>query len=284
MRRPILITDSAQFAQLVSPDLVSSADKAAFVPQDESQDIWQQGLLAIGGKLSVPWLLAAYRHGIFPWFSEGQPILWWRLQPRMVLMLDQFHAPKNLLKLRRQRFKTTFNNHSFPRVSSDYQVRCNTAFDQVVAACAQRNVPRNAPRNEASSSLDSATTWITAQMQTAYIELHRAGFAYSVEVWRRDHAGTKIENTLVGGLYGVSIGRMVFGESMFFREPNMSQIALLTLVEFLREHNVPLIDCQQQTEHLARFGARPIPLADFLHSVDQHTQGEAIPWAQWRME
>ncbi len=280
MRRPIFITDSAQFAQLISPDgvnCVNSADKAAFVPQDESQEWWQQGLLAIGGELSVPWLLAAYRHGIFPWFSEGQPILWWRLQPRMVLILDQFHAPKNLLKLRRQRFKTTFNNHSFPRVSTDYQVRCNTAFDQVIAACAQRGALLSNRDSE-------TTTWITAQMQSAYLELHRAGFAYSIEVWRRDQTGAKIENTLVGGLYGVSIGRMVFGESMFFREPNMSQIALLTLVEFLREHNVPLIDCQQQTEHLARFGARPISLADFLQSVDEHAQGQAIPWTQWRIE
>jgi leucyl/phenylalanyl-tRNA--protein transferase len=180
------------------------------------------GLLVAGGDLSPGRLLDAYRHGIFPWYSEGQPILWWSPDPRMVLYVDEFKVPRSLRKVaNQQRFVIT--------VDAD--------FEGVIGACA-------APRNSARG------TWITAEVMDAYINLHRHGHAHSVEAWR--------DERLAGGLYGVAIGRMFFGESMFAREADASKIALMRLVSLLKEVNVPLIDCQQETAHLSRFGARPI--------------------------
>lgn len=189
------------------------------------------GLLAAGGDLSAERLIAAYRHGCFPWFSEGQPILWWSPDPRTVLLPDEFHLSRSLAKLlRQQRFRITFDQD----------------FAAVIAGCAE-------PREHADG------TWITESMRSAYLELHRRGLAHSVEVWQDD--------TLVGGLYGLAMGQLFFGESMFSRTDNASKVGFATLVEKLREWGFVLIDCQMPTRHLHSFGARPITrqaFADYL--------------------
>lgn len=202
------------------------------------------GLLAIGGDLSVPRLLAAYRRGIFPWYEEPEPILWWSPDPRAVLFPEELHLSASLRKqLRRGRF----------RVSAD------TAFSEVVAACA-------APRPGASG------TWIGPRMQRAYAALHRAGYAHSVEVWDAE--------TLVGGLYGVAIGRVFFGESMFARAPDASKIGFARLAVWLREKGFAVIDCQQDTGHMRRFGARCIARSAFQDIVARNTEsaGCEAPW------
>lgn len=185
------------------------------------------GLLAAGGDLSAERLLAAYRQGIFPWYSDGQPILWWSPDPRMVLFVAEFRVPRSLRKVVAQR---------------RFEIRVDSAFRRVIEACA-------APR------ADDGGTWITAAMVDAYSELHRRGYAHSVEAWQGD--------VLVGGLYGVAIGRMFFGESMFTHVPDASKVALVHLIDLLTRRAMPMIDCQQQTEHLARFGARPIARREF---------------------
>ena len=189
------------------------------------------GLLAAGGDLSAERLLAAYRHGIFPWYSAGQPILWWSPDPRMVLFVDEFVLPRSLRKVVAQR---------------RFAIRVDSAFERVIEACAE-------PRT------DDGGTWITPAMVEAYSELHRLGHAHSVEAWQGD--------VLAGGLYGVAIGRMFFGESMFTRAPNASKVALVHLIDLLTKRRMPMIDCQQQTEHLARFGARPIPRRAFAQEL-----------------
>jgi leucyl/phenylalanyl-tRNA--protein transferase len=201
------------------------------------------GLLAIGGDLAPARLLAAYRSGIFPWFSEGQPILWWSPDPRMVLYVDEFRVSRSLAKRLR---------------ASTYETRVDSAFRPVIQACA--STPR----------AGQGGTWITQIMIDAYCELHRLGYAHSVESWR--------DGQLVGGLYGLALGRMFFGESMFAHETDASKVALVRLVALLQRLRVPLIDCQQETAHLAAFGARPIPrtrfaahLAELIHSVDPPT-------------
>ena len=201
------------------------------------------GLLAIGGDLAPGRLLAAYRAGIFPWFSEGQPILWWSPDPRMVLHVDEFRVSRSLGKRVR---------------AGTFETRVDTAFRSVVDACAE--TPR----------AGQGGTWITPVMIDAYCELHRLGYAHSVESWR--------EGRLVGGLYGLALGRVFFGESMFAHETDASKVALVQLVALLQRQAVPLIDCQQETKHLAAFGARPIPrarfaahLAELIHSVDPPT-------------
>jgi leucyl/phenylalanyl-tRNA--protein transferase len=202
------------------------------------------GLLAIGGDLSVPRLLAAYRRGIFPWFEEPEPILWWSPDPRAVLFPEELHLATSLRKqLRRDRFRVT----------------ADTAFTAVMAACAE-------PRPGASG------TWIGARMQRAYAALHRAGHAHSVEVWDGQH--------LVGGLYGVAIGRVFFGESMFARAPDASKIGFARLAVWLREKGYALIDCQQDTAHMRRFGARRIARSVFQDIVGRNTElaGCPAPW------
>jgi leucyl/phenylalanyl-tRNA--protein transferase len=185
------------------------------------------GLLAAGGTMDPPRLLDAYRRGIFPWYSEGQPLLWWSPDPRMVLFTDELKISRSLRKrLREGRF----------------DVRVDTACDRVIAAC-------GGPRDGQSG------TWITSEVRRAYGALHERGYVHSVESWR--------EGALVGGLYGVALGRVFFGESMFAREPDASKVALVHLVEILRSLDVPLIDCQQDTEHLASLGARTIPRRRF---------------------
>jgi leucyl/phenylalanyl-tRNA--protein transferase len=194
------------------------------------------GLLAAGGDLSPERLLEAYQQGIFPWFSEGQPILWWSTDPRMVLETERFRISHSLQK------KLGKIDRSM-KTGGEWQVRFDTAFEEVMHACA-------APRR------DGPGTWISDDIVRGYCALHRHGFAHSSELW--------FGNELVGGAYGVCIGRMFFGESMFARVSDGSKIALSYLVRFLRHHRVELIDCQQETAHLASLGASPIPRHAFL--------------------
>ena len=197
------------------------------------------GLLAAGGDLSADRLVQAYRHGCFPWFSEGQPILWWSPDPRTVLFPDELHVSRSLGKvLRQQRYTVTYDRD----------------FVAVIQACA-------APRAYADG------TWITDDMQNAYIELHERGHAHSVEVWENDE--------LVGGVYGLAMGQLFFGESMFSRADNASKVGFAALVKQLQAWGFVLIDCQMPTRHLESLGARSIPraqFADYLHNhLDQPT-------------
>lgn len=215
------------------------------------------GLLAAGRDLGVSRLLEAYCNGTFPWYSDGQPVLWWSPDPRMVLVPDEFRLSRSL----RQRCRRM-------QRSGAWTVSLDTAFDEVIAACAQA-ARRGQPG-----------TWITAEMRKAYGALHRAGFAHSIEVWRHGPAGS----SLAGGLYGVAIGRMFFGESMFSREADASKAALGALVDLLRRHAYPVIDCQAATAHLASLGAREIPRASFLRLVRTHTRQAAPDWRAMAIE
>jgi leucyl/phenylalanyl-tRNA--protein transferase len=199
------------------------------------------GLLAAGGTLDAERLIDAYRQGIFPWSSEGQPLLWWSPDPRMVLFADEFRVSRSLRKRIREGL---------------FEIRVDTAFDDVMAACAE---PREG----------QAGTWITEAMRRAYGDLHCRGYAHSVEAWR--------DGRLAGGLYGVALGRVFFGESMFARETDASKVALAHLVAMLRERGVPIIDCQQQTSHLASLGARPIPRAEFAAILRELIHSAAPP-------
>ncbi|MDB5763059.1 MAG: aat [Herminiimonas sp.] len=194
------------------------------------------GLLAAGGDLSPQRLLRAYRHGVFPWFSEGQPILWWSTDPRMVLFTERFAVSGSLKKTLRKVHKSAASG-------GRWQIRFDTAFEQVMRACA-------APRR------DGAGTWISDDIIGGYTALHRMGYAHSSEAW--------LDGQLVGGAYGVCIGRMFFGESMFARVSDASKIALAYLVHFLKMNGVAMIDCQQETSHLASLGAIPIARSEFI--------------------
>ena len=190
------------------------------------------GLLAASAGLPPARLLDAYRHGIFPWYSGGQPVLWWSPDPRMVLFVDEFRLTRSLRKVVKQRH---------------FDVRVDTAFRAVMEGCAETPRP------------GQGGTWITPEIVGAYGALHAGGNAHSVEAWR--------EGRLVGGLYGVAIGRMFFGESMFARENDASKVALVHLIAMLRGMGFPLVDCQQETAHLASFGARPITRRAFAERL-----------------
>lgn len=205
------------------------------------------GLLAAGGQLDASTLCKAYADGIFPWFSMGQPILWWSPDPRMVLNVEKFRLHRSLRKTL-QKFRST----------PGCEIRIDTAFDQVIQACAA------SPREGQSG------TWIVPAMVQAYRTLHRAGFAHSVETW--------IDGQLVGGLYCVALGKAVFGESMFARASDASKIALAALVCFCRQHGIRQIDCQQNTRHLASLGAQEMPRADFLTEVRRARHERAPRW------
>ncbi len=207
-----------------------------FPDVSEALTIDAPGLLAAGADLSPQRLLAAYQRGIFPWFSEGQPILWWSTDPRMVLMTADFRVSDSLRKTLRRIERSM-------REGGPWQVRFDTAFEAVMRACA-------APRR------DGPGTWISEEIIDGYSGLHARGFAHSAELW---HQGE-----LVGGAYGVCIGRMFYGESMFARVSDGSKIALAYLVDFLAGQGVAMIDCQQETAHLASLGAAPISRAAFL--------------------
>lgn len=199
------------------------------------------GLLAAGADLSPERLLAAYKRGIFPWFSEGQPILWWSTDPRMVLQTAQFKVSESLNKSLRRVARSM-------REGGRWEVRFDSAFEEVMRACA-------APRR------DGPGTWISEDIIAGYSSLHAMGYAHSSELW--------LDGELVGGAYGVCIGRMFYGESMFARVTDGSKIALAFLVDFLRSQGVKLIDCQQETSHLASLGAAPVSRAAFLSHLQQ---------------
>ncbi|MDB5820176.1 MAG: aat [Rhizobacter sp.] len=190
------------------------------------------GLLAAGGELTPKRLVEAYRKGVFPWYSEGQPVLWWSPDPRMVLPVAAF-APSHSLRKTLRRFMR----------DPQADVRIDTAFRRVIQACA--GTPRDGQPG----------TWIVPEMVEAYVDLHAAGIAHSVETW--------VDGELVGGLYGIGLGRMFFGESMFSHRTDASKIALSALVAFCRENAVELIDCQQNTSHLASMGAHEVPRSVF---------------------
>ncbi|MGH6630157.1 MAG: leucyl/phenylalanyl-tRNA--protein transferase [Burkholderiales bacterium] len=189
------------------------------------------GLLCAGADLSVPRLLAAYRSGIFPWYSGDEPILWWSPDPRMVLYCDE-------LKLSRSLDKSVRNK--------GYRVTVDGCFEEVLSFCSK-------------TRKDGAGTWLGKDMRKAYLALHRAGHAHSFETW--------LGQDLVGGLYGVAIGRMFYGESMFSRATDASKVALVALVAELRGRGCPMVDCQQRTPLLASLGARDIPRRQFMRRV-----------------
>lgn len=208
------------------------------------------GLLAASPDLAVERLLTAYSHGIFPWYSEGEPVLWWSPDPRMVLFCAEFRASRSLRKILRRSIG-----------DRTVEVWVDRAFGQVMRACA-------APRS------DDVGTWITHDVMLAYGELHARGLAHSVETW--------VDGELVGGLYGVSLGRMFYGESMFARMADASKIALAALVQILLREGVPMIDCQQNTRHLASLGGREIARDTFCAHLAGAVNRTPIDWAKYR--
>ena len=245
------------------------------------------GLLAVGGELTSEWLVAAYRHGVFPWFDDDRgPVLWWSPDPRAVLYLDRLRITRSLGKRLR---------------NGGFRVTIDCAFSEVVHACAPIRRGRPAGRIDSETAADVQTsadrtasadtgiqpgTWITPKMAAAYCDLHRLGIAHSVEVWTPDG------QTLAGGLYGVSLGRMFFGESMFSRVRDASKIALCHLARQLDAWGFELIDCQLSNPHLTSLGAEEIPRAEFVSLVEANaahptragvwTFESAVGAGQWR--
>jgi len=228
------------------PLLLPSDPLAPFPPVHEAL-LEPDGLLAVGGDLEPQRLLNAYRHGIFPWFSKGQPILWWSPDPRMLFRSDRVHLSS--------RFRRALR-------ASIWEAHADTAFEQVIDACAA--APRAGQRG----------TWITQEMQTAYVELHRLGHAHSVEIFEGDR--------LVGGIYGIAVGRMFFGESMFSARNGGSKVALAALARQLRAWNWPLIDAQVANDHLLSLGAETWSRARFIRAIARLTQqpGRIGLWTQ----
>lgn len=218
------------------------------VSQALSETQGAAGLLAAGADLSPKRLLEAYRHGIFPWYSEGQPILWWSTDPRMVLMTSNLKISDSLKKSYRK-----------AQQDSRWSFRFDSAFEQVVRACAE---PR---RNQAG-------TWISEDIIAGYVGLHQFGYAHSSEAW--------LDGELVGGAYGVCIGKMFYGESMFAKVTDASKMAFLHLVQHLRQQGVEMIDCQQETAHLARFGANPITRSEFIVRMQKAQQAGEVVFEQ----
>lgn len=205
------------------------------------------GLLAAGADLSEARLIDAYSKGIFPWFSEGQPLLWWSPDPRMVLLPPEFRISRSLAKRLRRR---------------DYEIRTDTCFEAVMRACATPRAGQDG-------------TWITADMIVAYSALNRRGIAHSVETW--------IGGELVGGLYGIALGRMFYGESMFARATDASKLALAYLARQLQRLGFGMIDCQMKTAHLASFGAREIPRSEFMLKL-QELVNYPMQSGEWRID
>jgi leucyl/phenylalanyl-tRNA--protein transferase len=222
-------------------------DQSALFPPVERAMKQPNGLLAIGGDLSPGRLLGAYRRGIFPWFNPGEPILWWSPDPRMVLFPDDIKVTRSLAKRIR---------------NAGFTVRADTAFAEVIAACA-------APRG------GEPGTWITLGMIEAYTRLFRMGYAHAIETWK--------DGELVGGLYGVAIGRMFYGESMFSRVPDASKVALVALARQLGSWGFGMIDCQMETAHLARMGAGPIARAEFCRRLAELVDLPPVP-SPWKLD
>lgn len=210
------------------------------------------GLLAAGGSLTLARLTEAYGKGIFPWFNEGEPVLWWSPDPRMVLACENFKVSHSLAKKLRQ----IAGNERTP--SARIRITTDTAFARVIAACA-------APRTT------QPGTWISPAMQSAYLAWHYAGTAHSIETW--------IDGQLAGGAYGINLGGFFFGESMFSRASDASKLALAYLVKFLQTRGIRHIDCQQQTSHLASLGAMPMSRQNFLTLLDSVVHNAAAPWS-----
>ncbi len=213
-------------------------DEEAFPPPEAAD---RSGLLAVGGTLTPRRLVAGYRRGIFPWYAPGQPVLWHSPDPRFVLPPGRLHVPRSLRKTLRR---------------GPFVLRADTAFERVVEACAESPRP------------GQDGTWITAEMRTAYTALHRLGIAHSVEAWQGQ--------ALVGGLYGVAVGSVFFGESMFTHVPDASKAAFVTLAQALFAAGCRLIDCQVETEHLERFGAEAWPRRRFLRELASAVEGPSL--------
>jgi leucyl/phenylalanyl-tRNA--protein transferase len=220
-------------------------DEILFPPVDHAEN----GLLAVGGDLSPERLVAAYSQGIFPWYTEGEPILWHSPDPRFVLTTGSFRVPRRLERTR--------------RTASGLRLSLDEAFEEVIEACSK------APRP------GQGGTWITEDMKAAYTELHRLGFAHSVEAFRGGE--------LAGGLYGVSLGGVFFGESMFARASDASKIAFVALVEQLARWKIDLVDCQVETSHLARFGASSVPRARYLEALGRELS-KPTRRGRWRFD
>jgi len=226
---------------------ISSNDPPDAFPDIESAFEVPDGLLAAGGDLSKERLLYAYRHGIFPWFDDGQPILWWSPDPRCVLHPESLRLSRRTLR--------SLNK-------SDFRIQFNTAFDDVVAGCAAERAGQPG-------------TWITSEMRSAYRALHEQNWAHSIEVWTSEG--------LVGGLYGLAIDRIFFGESMFSRESNASKAAMLALCHLLLENNFRLLDCQVESTHLMSLGATLMPRQQFS-SILQNACSGYVPFTLWPAE
>ena len=217
---------------------------SSFFPPVETALADPNGLLAMGGDLSLERLLDAYRHGIFPWFNPGEPILWWSPDPRMVVFPDQVRITRSLRKTLRNR---------------RYEVRLDHDFAAVIRACAEPREP-------------GGGTWITPAIQAAYLRMHALGYAHSVETW--------IDGELAGGLYGMALGRAFYGESMFSRRTDASKIAFAHLARFLEQHDFRVLDCQMTTRHLESLGGREIPREAFVRMLGELTRDERPP-ARW---
>ena len=222
---------------LSDDDIFPPVERALTVPN---------GLLAAGGELTAQRLLQAYRSGIFPWFNPGEPILWWSPNPRMVLIPGEIKISRSLDRILRK---------------GSYEVRCDTAFEQVMRGCA-------------TSRADHPGTWIGEDMIAAYCALHQQGYAHSLETW--------IDGKLAGGLYGISIGRMFYGESMYSDVSNASKIALAHLARQLERWQFGLIDCQMNTPHLATLGAREIPRSEFIVRLKELVH--CAPVSNWQLD
>jgi leucyl/phenylalanyl-tRNA--protein transferase len=213
-------------------------DLAPYFPDTRLAQQEPNGLLAAGGLLTPEWLIAAYRRGIFPWYDDESPILWWSPAPRMVLKADDFHQGRTVRKLMKK---------------SDFRISCDLAFAEVIYQCAQ-------PRD------DEGGTWITEEMEQAYIRLNANGISHSVECWNKS-------GELIGGLYGLQINKVFFGESMFSHESNASKLVFAHFAQFLFASGITMIDCQMHSDHMAQFGAAEIDRVEFetlLHdAVDQ---------------
>lgn len=210
---------------------IGPMDGPASLPEPSLALAEPNGLLAAGGSLEPEWLLRAYERGVFPWYEEGQPILWWCPDPRAVLRPQGLKVSRSLRRRVRR---------------CDFRITADTAFERVIDACA-------APRRYTDS------TWITAEMRSAYTQLHRLGWAHSFEAW--------IDDRLVGGLYGVAIGRVFFGESMFAAVTDASKVAFVKAVRFMHDRGIELIDCQLPSEHLTRLGATSMRRTQFLEKL-----------------
>jgi leucyl/phenylalanyl-tRNA--protein transferase len=225
-----------EYYRLASGDVLALTPQSAFPPLSHALTE-PNGLIAIGDRLTVERLLDAYSQGIFPWYSEGEPILWWSPNPRMVLFPNELKIARSLSKVIDK---------------SLFEIRINSAFRQVITACSQTARPQQ------------SGTWISPEMIEAYCQLHAAGYAISVETWQN--------NMLVGGCYGIKINQMFYGESMFHHVSNASKVAFVHLVRYLIGQQVGMIDCQMHTPLLASFGGREIPRDLFLQRLTQLTR------------